>query len=223
MNVERIPGLINRFSPATDEQVAALGQSLGLLLPTEYVDLLRTANGILADLVCFYSAEEVPERNQTYQVAKYAPGYILIGSANDFPLLIRAGESSAVLEADWGAMTQDCMSEIAPSLAAWIEAGCPLRDADSPEPPEHVDVYLIRAPKGGIRRLREVCAHLNLSIPLTKVKEILEQIPHRLCHDVPYLPWARLVAETSKSDPCLGVFAVDSPDEPVSLPPWEWK
>jgi hypothetical protein len=67
----------------------------------------------------------VPERNETYQVAKYAPGYILIGTVNDFPVLLRSGASSAVYRNGWGDMTADGMRELAPSLAAWIERGCP--------------------------------------------------------------------------------------------------
>jgi hypothetical protein len=128
MNLERIPDILNRNPPATEEQIAGLSRTLGLDLPSEYRQLLRTANGIHADLVCFYSTAEVPERSGTHEVGRYAPGYILIGSANDFPILLRAGETSPVYETGWGAMSEDRMREIAPNLAAWVEAGCPLPD-----------------------------------------------------------------------------------------------
>lgn len=89
-------------------------------------------------------------------------------------------------------------------------------------PPERVDVYLIRSPKGGIKQVRAVCSHLCLTIPMSELSGILKNVPYRLCHNVPYLPAARLVAEMSGDDPCLGVFAVDDMNQPISLAPWKW-
>jgi hypothetical protein len=96
-------------------------------------------------------------------------------------------------------------------------------ETDGAKPPERVDVFLIRVPKGGVRQLRSACNHVGVIMPMAELPAILKKIPYRLCHDVPYLPIARLVAELSAGDPCLGVFAVDRPDQPVSIPPWEWK
>ena len=125
MLARRIPEIISIAPPATAAQIETLAASLGLELPEEYRALLAEANGVYANLVQIYPAEDVPERNATYQVAKYAPGYLLIGTLWDFPVLLRAGRTSAVYENDWGAMTPDMMDELASSLADWVERGCP--------------------------------------------------------------------------------------------------
>jgi len=96
-------------------------------------------------------------------------------------------------------------------------------DVGRPEPPERVDAILIRVPKGGVRQLRSACNRLEVLIPISELPAIIKKAPYRICHNVPYLPWARLVVEANADDPCLGVFAVDDRNQPISLPPWEWK
>ena len=125
MLANRIPDIMSIEPPASRDQIDGLAEALGLRLPVEYRALLAEANGVSANLVEIYSAATVPERNATYEVAVYSPGYILIGTLNDFPLLLRAGEESAVYENDWGAMSPQTMKELAPSLAQWIADGCP--------------------------------------------------------------------------------------------------
>lgn len=121
----RIPEIMSIEPPATTEQLDRLAAALGLELPDEYRALLMEANGVSASLVTIYPAEDVPERNTTYEVAKYSPGFFVIGTVNDFPVLLRAGKSSPVFENAWGAMSPEIMSELAPSLADWITAKCP--------------------------------------------------------------------------------------------------
>jgi hypothetical protein len=125
MLASRIPDIMSLEPPAALEQIGALAVLLGLELPEEYRALLSESDGISGNLVQIFAVAEVPERNATYEVAKYAPGYILIGTVWDFPVLLRSARSSAVYQNDWGAMTPDCMKELAPSLSAWIERGCP--------------------------------------------------------------------------------------------------
>lgn len=82
MLADRIPDVEWLAPPATVEQIDALAGSLGLELPDEYRALLLEADGVSADLVQIYPAGDVPERNGTYEVARYAPGFILIGTVN---------------------------------------------------------------------------------------------------------------------------------------------
>jgi hypothetical protein len=121
----RIPEIMAIEPPASTEQLDALESALGVQLPYEYRALLAEANGVSANLVQIYPAEDVPERNTTYEVAKYSPGYFVFGTVNDFPVLLRAGKSSPVFENDWGAMSPETMKELASSLEEWIAAGCP--------------------------------------------------------------------------------------------------
>ena len=125
MLANRIPDIMSVEPPASREQLDGLAEALGLQLPTEYRALLAEANGVSANLVQIYPARIVPARNAAYEVANYSPGYILIGTLNDFPVLLRAGEASAVYENDWGALSPATMKELAPSLSEWIANGCP--------------------------------------------------------------------------------------------------
>lgn len=125
MLASRIPAIMSIEPPASGEQIDRLALTLGLELPHEYRALLAEANGVSANLVQIYPAEVVPERNATYEVAKYSPGYLVIGTVNDFPVLLRAGRSSPVFRNDWGAMSPEIMEELASSLGRWIAAGCP--------------------------------------------------------------------------------------------------
>jgi hypothetical protein len=121
----RIPDLISKGPPAAAGRVDRLAATLGLRLSDEYRALLAEANGLSANLVQIYPAEDVPERNATCEVARYAPGYFVIGTVNDCPVLLRGGGSSPVFANDWGAMSPEVMRELAPSLGEWIDAGCP--------------------------------------------------------------------------------------------------
>lgn len=125
MLADRIPEIMSMEPPASAEQIDALAAALGLTLPDEYRALLAEANGVQASLVQLYPAEVVPERNETYEVAQYSPGYFVIGSVNSSPVLLRAGATSAVYENGWGAMSAIAMRELAPNLESWIAAGCP--------------------------------------------------------------------------------------------------
>jgi hypothetical protein len=125
MLAKNIPDILDISPPASGEKIDNLERILQLQLPDEYRALLREANGIYANLVSIFSCEDAPERNETYEVREYAPGYILIGAVSDSPVLLKSGKESPVYVNDWGAMTPDCMVELAPSLESWVNAGCP--------------------------------------------------------------------------------------------------
>ena len=89
MFIERIPKIMSVGKPATNVEI----DSAEILLNRQFSDelrlLLSEANGVEADLVQIYSCENMPERNETYEVSKYAPGYILFGVVNGSPVFIK--------------------------------------------------------------------------------------------------------------------------------------
>ncbi len=125
MLVKRIPDIIELAEPALDRQLDELSTRMNVELPVEYRQLMKESNGVHANLVELYPIEDIPERNETYEVAQYAPGYLLIGSVCSFPLLLKSGRESPVYQNDWGAMSPDCMTMLGTSLADWIAKGCP--------------------------------------------------------------------------------------------------
>src|SRR5262245_27821858 len=65
---------------ATDQQIAEAENEMGVKFPEEYRRLLTYSDGLFAnDIVKLYSIDEIAERNSTYEVAEYLPGYLMIG------------------------------------------------------------------------------------------------------------------------------------------------
>lgn len=69
-------------SSATLEQIHQAQQEIGYIFPEDYIQLLSLSNGIqvidVASLV-LYSTDELRERNSTYEVPDYLPGWLMIG------------------------------------------------------------------------------------------------------------------------------------------------
>ena len=121
VDVSAIPG--THAPPASAAAVAGTG-----LLPEDYATLLAQADGVAADHFILYSCVELPERNATYEVDRYAPGFVTVGDdGGGSALVMRAGPGrSPVFRVGHGTMTPPDMVRLADSLAEWIGAGCPV-------------------------------------------------------------------------------------------------
>jgi hypothetical protein len=71
-------------APAHPDVAAGLSGSLGVPLPSDYLDFLRQHNGgegfVGDNYIIFWRAEELADFNREYEVDKYAPGIFLFGS-----------------------------------------------------------------------------------------------------------------------------------------------
>jgi len=130
MDVTTIPGVITQYPPASPESVDRLRAELGLELPDEYAAFLAQADGLHAGSFTLYPSENVPERNRTFEVALYAPGFLIIGGdGGGQAIVLRAGRgTSPVFLVGHGVMTPDRMVRVAASLSEWVRLGCPLDD-----------------------------------------------------------------------------------------------
>ena len=130
MDIGTIPGIITQYPPASPESIARLRADLGLELPFEYIALLTQADGVHTDSLALYPSGDVPERNRTYEVAVYAPGFLAIGDdGGGQAIALRAGRGpSPVFVVGHGVMTPDHMATVAASLSDWLRLGCPLDD-----------------------------------------------------------------------------------------------
>jgi len=79
--------LLSGFSgaaPATADATAVVERLLKQPLPNDFKGLLHLTNGgegfIGENYLMLWSAEEIAQYNQSYQVDKYAPGLLLFGS-----------------------------------------------------------------------------------------------------------------------------------------------
>src|SRR4051794_12977758 len=128
MDVAAIPDAIALSPPASAEAVASASRLLPAPLPEDYAALLAQADGVVADAFVLYSCGELPERNATFEVGTYAPGFVAVGDDNGGRAIVMRGGSgrSPVFLVGQGTMLPACMIQIAGSLSEWLAEGCPL-------------------------------------------------------------------------------------------------
>jgi cell wall assembly regulator SMI1 len=117
--------------PATDQQITEAENELGIKFPKEYRLLLTSSNGLFAnDLVNLYPTEEIAERNSTFEVARYLPGYIMIGddSGGSGIFIDTVSSPSPVYQIGHGSLDLSDAVVLAPTLTDWIDQRFPLRD-----------------------------------------------------------------------------------------------
>ncbi|UKJ43910.1 SMI1/KNR4 family protein [Lysinibacillus sp. ACHW1.5] len=113
--------------PATDHQIVHIENKLNCQLPSAYTLVLKESNGLsFTNGVFIYGTEEIVERNETWEVAEYAKGYIAIGDDSGgmiFLMDIKA-EDYRVLAVDSGDMNPEHATLITSDLSKWLQEGC---------------------------------------------------------------------------------------------------
>ncbi|MFF5451976.1 hypothetical protein ACFY40_12140 [Streptomyces sp. NPDC012950] len=106
---------------ATPDGVARAGVDLPapLVAPWDVRDGLLTASG-----VAVYAAGDIGERNAAYEVAEYAPGFLLVGDdSGGRGFLVRTdGPDSPVFSSGLGDLDPADFAVVAPDFASWIES-----------------------------------------------------------------------------------------------------
>ena len=113
---------------ASEDQIRVSAEALGVELPGFYVEFLRRSNGFdPRDRVVLYSTDDLPERNETFEVQAYAPRFLAIGDdSGGRSILIALDGSPAVYVVDQGSMDRDEFAEVHPDFAMWLAQGCSL-------------------------------------------------------------------------------------------------
>jgi hypothetical protein len=115
---------------ATDQQIAEAESEMGIKFPEEHRLLLTYSNGLFAnDLVTLYSTEDIAERNSTYEIAEYLPGYLMIGddSGGSGIFLDTGSNPSPVYLMGHGSLDVSIAIVLAPSMTDWINQKFKLR------------------------------------------------------------------------------------------------
>jgi hypothetical protein len=126
--------------------------------------ILTTSNGFRVGDWLFFSAEDIIERNATYEVQVEAPGWVAIANDGAGSFLLCRDTDPAVYKADMSSVeTRRLLSEDAIS---WIEDGCPKAPhMTAPIASETVDVVIAGAtiPIAAIAELRLVFGHQTVA------------------------------------------------------------
>jgi hypothetical protein len=94
-------------------------------LPAPLMALWSVRDGLLTESgVAVYSAGDIGERNATYEVAQYAPGFLLVGdnSGGRGFLLCADDPDSAVFSSDLGDLDPADFDVVSADFASWIES-----------------------------------------------------------------------------------------------------
>lgn len=181
-------------------------------LPKSYLHLLTLADGMaLASGVILYRSAELLERNRTFELETYLPGYVAIGDDSGGKLfLLRSRENSPVLRVGAGALGSVEPDVVADSLESWIDLGCPSDAATESQAevrfPDIADVYLDVLPDGKLANLLAIKTELGLELGIPQLKQLAQNLPARLASGVPYGKFRkRCDAVNKRLGPCVSL------------------
>jgi hypothetical protein len=126
MNFNGISSLAGINAGASDAELNSLETGLGVTLPTAYRELMRFSNGALLDSgVSIYSVGDVAERNATYEVLEYCPGFLLVGDdSGGRGFLIDTNDNAGrVYGSGLGDLDPSEFVTIASTLQDWVDKG----------------------------------------------------------------------------------------------------
>ena len=113
------------------ETVEGIEAWLGRPLPEPYRSFLAgTAESFLAanDRTLVYGRDAIVERNDTHESRTYCPEHLMVGDDSGGAAIILSLADGRIHSVGMGAMTPDCFEPLAPSFAAWADAGFPCGD-----------------------------------------------------------------------------------------------
>ena len=127
MNISTVKGIATVNGAISNIQLAELQGKLHTQLPDVYLQILNSANGFsLQSGVTIYSSDELIERNETFEVEKYALGYLAIGDDSGGRSIMIPLTSNGVFLVDQGSMDPEDFERVSISLTDWISGGCVL-------------------------------------------------------------------------------------------------
>ncbi|GAA5444147.1 hypothetical protein Misp06_02330 [Microbulbifer sp. NBRC 101763] len=111
-------------SGVSETQLQKLEDDLKIKLPDDYVALMRRTDGFaLGNGLTIYRSEDLVERNETFEVFEYAPGYLAIGDDSGGLSILISLSNGKVYSVDQGSMDEDDMEILGNSLFEWLSAG----------------------------------------------------------------------------------------------------
>lgn len=115
-------GLATR--PASEEDLNQVRQHIGTDLPRPLNELYALTDGFVSPSgISVYEADSLLERNETFEVEVYAPGYFLFGDdsgGRGFLMKLKDGDER-IFSTDLGDLSPQYFDEEAASLQEWLD------------------------------------------------------------------------------------------------------
>jgi hypothetical protein len=207
-----LDGIDGDFNEGLDRSAISRGAALLVdQLPAEYLQLLELANGVnLASGCVVYAAEDLVERNETIEMAKYLPDCVAIGDdSGGTALVLHKGRASPVMKIAMGALGSVQPVEIAADIEHWVECGFAVEtgaDQDAQHMAFFADLFLDTVPGGKLTSLITIKKELGLEISIAELKALAQNLPARIAKNVPSGKYGvRCAALNSKLGQCVSL------------------
>ncbi len=95
------------------------------------------------DVVCLYSRELIPERNEINEMESYLPNHLLIGDdSGDMVFVLELNAVGPVWRVDVGSLRVEDFEEISPLFSAWQESRFALPQEKEYRLPLYADIHI---------------------------------------------------------------------------------
>ena len=125
INYTNILNLSGLRKGASNDQIVLTQNQIDFQFPVNYISLLQFSNGfLLSNGLNIYSAEDIIERNTTYEVHEYCPEHFLIGddSGGIGFLLSRDKNDSKIYRSGLGDLYPPEFRVVSSDIQAWIDS-----------------------------------------------------------------------------------------------------
>jgi hypothetical protein len=191
IDLSKIQNLIGN-TPANDSEIENIEQELLLRLPQVYKDLLKHSNGLsIGGGLLIYGTDNIYERNFTWEIDKYAKGFVAIGDdgAGNVFLMYQEPVSKEVFTVDAGDMNPNNAKKVTSDFIKWISDGCvcshDIQNVNQTVS-DKCDIVLINEPIGGTKDLLKIKNILAMEMPMSELIKGTKKLPFVLAKDFPY-------------------------------------
>jgi hypothetical protein len=189
MNLNIVSGLI--LSPSASEiDIEEVEKGLNNILPISYKELLKASNGLATNEgIIIYGTDDILERNETWEIKNYAPGFISIGDdSGGRVFLMSLGDEEKILIVDSGDMTPDHAELISTNLIQWATNGLriDLKETSNIDWSESCKIVVVNIQDGGLKDLFKIKAILGINMPSSELLKMSKSLPFVLTQEVPY-------------------------------------
>lgn len=191
MNLKNVK-LIYKGKALKEEELELFKKKMQIELPNDYIKLLGNANGFLAeDGIKIYGIDELIERNETFEVIEYAPGYVAIGDdSGGRVFLMKAQENEKrIISVDSGYMNPNDMPEIVTeNLEDWLMDGCQYNNHKTYQETstDLCKVYLLGIPQEGVKGLIKIKKAFGVEITMAEMLDGAKNPPYKIVNNITY-------------------------------------
>ncbi|MCB2309229.1 SMI1/KNR4 family protein [Clostridium estertheticum] len=177
------------YEPATREEVIEVEKEFGFKLPNVYKEFLYVTDGLSTnESISIFGTDEIIDMNRSYEVQKYADGYVAIGnSGGDDFLLMRSDEIvMEVIRVDCGVMNPAYAHPFAEDFIEWINNGAvdPYDLDEDDEEQQLGRLILIGPPKNGSSDLKIIKKAFDIQYRAFDILKGYKNVPFVLTENV---------------------------------------